>query len=90
MTLGVYAMRDVYTGFMAPTVEQVDAVAIRNFGHALYMQRTLQLSAKDYDLYCLGSYDTDSGVITSVVPPRHVIDGVSAFARIKEVMADAQ
>ena len=36
MKFGVYAIRDSKSGFMTPTFEPNDAVAMRNFTHAVF------------------------------------------------------
>lgn len=70
MTYRVYAIRDVYTGFLSPTVDQSDPVAVRNFSHAILNGNSLMLShPQDYDLYCIGEYETDSGLLTPLIPP---------------------
>lgn len=61
MILGVYAMRDVHTGFLTPTVEQNDAVAMRNFQHAILSGGVLSTHSADFALCRLGSYNSDSG-----------------------------
>lgn len=88
MIYKIYAVRDALTGFMSLTLEQGDLAAMRSFGNALYMDRSFQLSIKDLDLYCLGDYDTDSGLITPCCPIRHVCDGVSAYTSVKESVSN--
>ena len=64
MILGIYAIRDLKSGFMTPTVEQNDAVAIRNFEHAVQQGNSVLFShASDFQLMHLGEYDTESGRI---------------------------
>lgn len=66
MIFGIYAIRDVKTGFMSPTVEQNDAVAQRNFSHAVQMSDSVLFShPQDFSLYKLGEYDAGSGHISS-------------------------
>lgn len=78
MTLNVYAIRDVHTGFLSPTYEKNDNAAKRNFAHAVNMKDSLLYShAKDYSLYHLGVYDCEEGSITPVIPIRHVVDAAS-------------
>lgn len=69
MKLGVYAIRDNLTGFLSPTVEQNDASAIRNFEHAMANFNSLMYShPKDYDLYRIGSFDTETGELKKELP----------------------
>lgn len=73
MIYHVYAIRDVYTGFLTPTVDQSDPVAVRNFAHAVLNGNSLMLShPQDYDFYRIGEYDTDSGMLTPQIPPELV------------------
>lgn len=69
MKLPVYSIRDVHTGFMTPTVDQNDASAMRNFRHAVMQTSSLMNShPKDYSLYRIGDFETDSGEFTSMLP----------------------
>lgn len=77
MKLPVYSIRDVHTGFMTPTVDQNDNSAMRNFGHAVMNSASLMNShPKDYSLYKIGSFDTESGAIEGHLPEL-VIDAFS-------------
>lgn len=65
MTMNIYAIRDLKTGFLAPTLDQNDAIAKRSFMFALNRPGTLEYSnAQDYDLFKIGEYDNDTGIIT--------------------------
>lgn len=69
MKLPVYSIRDVHTGFMSPTVDQNDASAMRNFRHAVMQTNSLFNShSKDYSLYRIGTFETDSGTFESELP----------------------
>lgn len=76
MKFNVYAIRDIHTGFMTPTVDQNDASAIRNFRHGVMQAASLMHThPKDYSLCRIGEYDTDTGVIESCLPV-HIADAV--------------
>lgn len=66
--LGLYSVKDNLTGFSAPTHDLNDATAVRNFAYA--MQNIPQYAHKpsDYDLYKVGVFNPDTGVISSIVP----------------------
>lgn len=69
MKFGVYSMRDQLTGFIQPTFEVSDQVALRNFSYAINKQDTLlYASAKHFDLYRIGTFDTDTGEIVKEEP----------------------
>lgn len=85
MILGVYAMQDARVGFLTPTVESNDAVAMRNFEHGLLAsQSVLRTHAADFSLYKIGTYDSDTGLLSPLVPPAQVISGLSIVQANKE------
>lgn len=94
MKFGVYSIRDFKTGFLAPTVEQNDAVAQRNFEHAvLNTEQSLFFShPEDYALYRIGSYNSDDGKLKACLPEEIITAPqilASALARrVKEVPKD--
>lgn len=74
----VYAIRDCLEGFGRPFVCSSDAFAKRDFAAAVNGDRvnsSLAFSPADYDLYRLGKYDTDSGMITMDDLPVYVCKG---------------
>lgn len=74
MKYPVYAIRDVHTGFMSPTIDQNDSAAIRNFEHAVMQSASLMNSHPEhYGLYKIGEFDSDTGMITGVLA-EHLID----------------
>lgn len=80
MTYTVYAMRDVKTGFLTPTIEVNDEAAKRNFIHSLWnSEGILHSFAADFSLYKIGSFDSDAGSITSEPVPVHLLSGTDAL-----------
>ena len=78
MKLNVYAMRDKLAGYLQPTFEQSDEIAVRNFSFAINNKGTLlYAAAKHFDLYKLGTYDTDTGIIDKLDNPLLIIEGLS-------------
>lgn len=74
MKYPVFAIRDVHTGFLSPTVDQNDNSAIRNFEHACMQTTSLFHSHPEhYALYRIGEFDTESGKLTDCLP-EHIID----------------
>lgn len=71
----VFCIRDVKAGFLQPTVEVNASVAVRNFEHAILRNEDSLFFShpEDYSLYLLGTFDTDSGVITPGTIPEEVI-----------------
>lgn len=80
MLYNVYSIRDVKTGFMTPTIEVNDDTAIRNFSHAVVNSDNILFSfAKDFALYRIGSFDSDSGVLSSENLPKLVYEAAEAI-----------
>lgn len=81
MILHVYSVRDRLTGFMTPTVESSDPVAMRNFEMAcssLNRDKSLMsFKPSDYSLYRIADYDTDTGELIPSFPPVTICSGDS-------------
>lgn len=78
MTYNVYAIKDNKAGFLSPLVDANDDTAKRNFEHAIANPDSMYFThANDFDLYKLGTFDTDSGLIVSFVSPEFIISGSS-------------
>lgn len=64
MKYGLYAMRDSATRqFLSITTDLNNDVAMRNFDFAMMKNEQLRFRPSDFALYCIGSYDTESGHI---------------------------
>lgn len=86
MILGIYSIRDNLTGFLTPVVEQNDAAARRNFEHAIMNPQSLMHShVSDYDLYKLGYFDTETGVLEQAEPIEMVVAGGSVNAKVQSL-----
>lgn len=81
MDMQIYSVRDVNVGFNQPFCEKNDDVAIRGFSYAVNNSDIMGFQPKDFDLYCVGSFDTESGLITGVFPPVLTIHGTEVFAK---------
>lgn len=69
MIKNVYAIRDARVGFMTPIIEENDACAMRGFENAVLARDGYFANfASDYDLYRLGSFDSDSGQFDNELP----------------------
>lgn len=76
MTFGIYAIQDLKSTFMTPTIDQNDATARRNFEHAVVSGNNVFFThAEDFRLMKLGEYDNDTGRILSYDIPQLVCDG---------------
>lgn len=72
----VYCIKDVKVGFMNPFVQPNDAVAVREFSNLVNSdgKSTVSVNYEDMELYKLGSYDQNTGVIVSDVD--YLVKGV--------------
>lgn len=76
MIFNVYSIRDIHTGFMSPTFEINHAVAMRNFNHAVQNSDSILFTAaKDFDLYQIGTFDSDTGKLMPLELPLQICKG---------------
>lgn len=69
MIFSIYSIKDQFTGFLTPSFDQNDSSAKRNFSFALGRSDLLLGSfPQHYDLYCLGTFDSDTGCIVPISP----------------------
>lgn len=88
MIYNLYAIQDRLTGLLTPTAEPSDAVAQRNFAHAVLNGGSLMLShPEDYFLVRIGTYDTNQGIVATVNPPEVIVSATSIA--YKEVSKNA-
>lgn len=81
MKIPVCCMRDQLTGFMNPFVSTNEKVAERDFKIIINDDaQSLHYNPQHFDLYKLGYFDTDSGVLEPI-EPTILVTGVS----VKEV-----
>lgn len=69
MKFSVYAVRDSLLGFGMPIIRDNDAVASRAFDYDLNVDGNPMAShPEDFQLYRIGSFDTDTGIVDSETP----------------------
>lgn len=69
MTVNLYSVRDIHSGFGQVFTAQNDAVAIREFRLAISRKDNVMFtSCNDFDLMRLGSFDADLGSIEPCAP----------------------
>ncbi|ALS03503.1 VP5 [Gokushovirus WZ-2015a] len=79
MILNIYAIRDTKSGYMNPTFELNDAVAMRNFQYACQQTDSMLFAcASDFELYQIGWYNTETGSIEDGIPHRFLCSGTDA------------
>lgn len=84
MILNFYAVKDLMTErFMNPALSQDDNVATRQFKSNINHIPLWQDNPSDFDLWCLGSFNEETGKI--IYKPRKVINGRSCLnAKIQD------
>jgi hypothetical protein len=76
MIFGIYAVQDLKSTFMTPTIDQNDATAKRNFEHAIMAGNNVFFThPQDFRLMKLAEYDNENGRITRYDIPELVCDG---------------
>ena len=79
MILNIYSMRDQLTGYLQPTFEVNDNVAVRNFSFAINNKDSLlYANPKHFDLYKIGSFNTETAEIIKS-EPTIVVTGLSVY-----------
>lgn len=81
MKYNVYAIQDELAGFLGLTLDVTDDQAIRNFEFAINKEGTMYHDfAKNFSLYRLGSYDSESG---EIVPKKELVIEATSLKRKK-------
>lgn len=68
MLRGIYAVRDYKVGYTNVITDYNDDTAVRGFKSALSPDSLMYNNPKDFALFKLGEYDTDTGVIYPCEP----------------------
>ena len=80
MKYPMYSYRDVKVGFGSPICDMSDQSAVRGFAYAINNKDgMMNFSPKDFDLYKVGMFDTEKGVIVPEKVPVLVVSGMSVF-----------
>ena len=83
--LKIYAIKDVKAGFMNPFYLQNDEIAIRSFKKAAndVQSNAVNDFPEDKELWYLGTYDEDTGLITGE-QPKFLIKALDCIVKTKE------
>lgn len=84
MKLPVYAIRDVKANaFQQLTVASNDAVIVRSFAESIYNKRDsiMSFSPKDFDLYRIGVFNTETGIVEPESPVVLVVNAQEVLSR---------
>lgn len=78
MKFNMYAIQDIKTGFMTPTLDQNDLAAARNFQSAIMQGNGLfGTHPEDFRLFKIATFESDSGVVTPEEPMVLISEGRS-------------
>lgn len=79
MNYPVYAYRDIKMGFGRPQPFANEMIAKRNFMIEINDEnQVLRYTPSDYELYKIGTYDTDSGKFEGCVP-EFICSGIDVY-----------
>lgn len=85
MKMNVYSIRDIHVGFMSPSLDQNDETAARNFAFAVSNNPgVLGFRPGDFDLYCIGVFESDNASITPINPIRMIVNGAAVIGEKKD------
>jgi len=76
MKLKLYAIHDAAVKeFIGPEPQRTHGEAERKFRHAVNNKENghLYSSPENFSLYCVGEYDTETGIIKPLPEPQHII-----------------
>lgn len=80
MLYPVFSIRDKYTTFMSPTVDQSVESAKRGFAYAINNNPgVMNFAPADYDLYQIGTFDSESGELKPLKANKFICNGVEVF-----------
>lgn len=69
MVFDLYAIKDCKSGYLAPQCDSNKDLAVRNFAQAIASGSSIMgFAPEDFELYKIGTYDTDCGLVTSCTP----------------------
>lgn len=81
MKAKLYSYRDALVGFGPIMVESNERTAIRGFSYAINNATgTMNFAPKDYDLFYIGEFDTDTGAIAAAPVASLVVNGSSVLS----------
>lgn len=76
MKYPLYSIRDnKATSFSPPVVQVNEAVMRRDFEYRLHNDRAMGFAPSDYELYQIGNFDVDTGVLEPFPIPEFIVSG---------------
>lgn len=80
MIIKMYCMKDKKTGFLQPHLDSNHKAAKRAFQLGLATAKgdsIMGFCPEDFELYYLGEFDNESGIISQPTIPEFIVDGSS-------------
>lgn len=92
MQLKVYSIRDRKTEvYNTPFFQKSHGEAERSFtSMSMDTKSTINMYPEDYDLYYIGEYDTDKGLLIPLDSPLHVSKAIEVIDRIRSSQLNQQ
>lgn len=76
----VYSIRDLKAGFWPPQIQVNDEIAKRNFAFTVTNNDgVIGFQPSDFDLYYIGEFEEQTGVMIPADIPQLVMNGSEAF-----------
>ena len=81
MKLLMYSICDKQTSYIFPFPAYSDPAAVRNFAAEINNNQISKDNPGDFDLFCVGEFDTETGIVEGYVPSKHVSSGMNVIKR---------
>lgn len=79
MIVPITVIRDKLNGFGELMLSPNIPTAKRSFSYAVMNNNSMAFEPKHYDLYQIGNYDTEKGVIDAFTIPELILEGTNAY-----------
>lgn len=77
MIKNIYAIKDHKRWFTDTFVDDNDPSAVRNFSYGVcHMEGVMNFAPQDFDLFKVGTFNTESGMISGLVPIEFMCNGL--------------
>lgn len=81
MKLLMYSICDKKTSYIYPFPEYSDQSAVRQFAANINGNPIAKDNPQDFELFCVGEFDMETGLVDAYTPNRHVISGLSVIRK---------
>lgn len=84
MKYPMYAIRDQKVSFFPPQPATTEQEAVRNFSMMCNQPSgVIGFAPKDFDLYKVGFFDSESGALESITPIEFIVNGSSLAGEVE-------